>query len=43
VSVEIIPVEGLPIVRPGDDLAAMLLGPLRARGARSGDVVVVTQ
>src|SRR5436309_1875667 len=42
-SVEVLPVEGLPIVRPGDDLASMLEEPLRALGARSGDVVVVTQ
>ena len=42
-TVEVLPVEGLPIVRPGDDLAAMLVEPLRALGARSGDVVVVTQ
>ena len=42
-TVEALPVEGLPIVRPGDDLAAMLVEPLRALGARSGDVVVVTQ
>jgi hypothetical protein len=42
-SVEVIPVEGLPIVRPGDDIAAMLTEPVRALGARDGDVVVVTQ
>jgi coenzyme F420-0:L-glutamate ligase/coenzyme F420-1:gamma-L-glutamate ligase len=42
-SVEVLPVEGLPVVRPGDDLAAMLAAPLRALGARGGDVVVVTQ
>ena len=42
-SVEVIPVDGLPEVRPGDDLASMLEEPLRALGARSGDVVVVTQ
>ena len=42
-SVEILPVEGLPIVRPGDDLVAMLVEPLRTLGVRSGDVVVVTQ
>ena len=42
-SVEVIPVDGLPEVRPGDDLASMLKEPLRALGARSGDVVVVTQ
>src|SRR5439155_456246 len=43
VSVQVIPVDGLPEVRPGDDLASMLEEPLRALGARSGDVVVVTQ
>ena len=42
-SVEVFPVDGLPEVRPGDDLASMLEEPLRALGARSGDVVVVTQ
>jgi len=42
-TLEVFPVEGLPIVRPGDDLGAMLAEPLRALGARSGDVVVVTQ
>src|SRR5438093_3337238 len=42
-SVDVLPVEGLPIVRPGDDLAAILEEPLRTLGARDGDVVVVTQ
>ena len=42
-SVEVHPVEGLPIVRPGDDLAGMLTDPLRALGVREGDIVVVTQ
>ena len=42
-SVEVFPVDGLAEVRPGDDLASMLEEPLRALGARSGDVVVVTQ
>jgi dehydro coenzyme F420 reductase / coenzyme F420-0:L-glutamate ligase / coenzyme F420-1:gamma-L-glutamate ligase len=41
--VEIHPLEGLPEVRPGGDLAALLLPPLRAAGPRDGDVVVVTQ
>ncbi|HEX6132206.1 MAG TPA: coenzyme F420-0:L-glutamate ligase [Actinomycetota bacterium] len=41
--VEVVPVAGLPEVRPGDDLAALLAAPLRALGAREGDVVVVTQ
>jgi coenzyme F420-0:L-glutamate ligase / coenzyme F420-1:gamma-L-glutamate ligase len=36
--IEIIPLDGLPEVRPGDDLAAML-----ARDFRSRDVLVVTQ
>ncbi|MGH2528477.1 MAG: coenzyme F420-0:L-glutamate ligase [Actinomycetota bacterium] len=42
-SVEILPVEGLPEVRPGDDLAAVLAPKLTALGARDGDVVAVTQ
>ena len=40
---EVLPVDGLPEIRPGDDVASMLEEPLRALGARSGDVVVVTQ
>src|SRR5213592_2749788 len=42
-SVEVFPVDGLAEVRPGDDLASMLEEPLRTLGARSGDVIVVTQ
>ena len=42
-SVEVLPLEGLPELRPGDDLAALLAGPLGSLGARDGDVVVVTQ
>jgi coenzyme F420-0:L-glutamate ligase/coenzyme F420-1:gamma-L-glutamate ligase len=42
-SLEILPVEGLPEVRPGDDLAVVLAAPLGALGARDGDVVAVTQ
>ena len=42
-TVEILPVEGLPEVHPGDDLAEILLAPLRRLGARVGDVVAVTQ
>jgi coenzyme F420-0:L-glutamate ligase/coenzyme F420-1:gamma-L-glutamate ligase len=41
VSVEILPLEGLPEIREGDDLAA-LLAPLLGH-ARDGDVVAVTQ
>jgi dehydro coenzyme F420 reductase / coenzyme F420-0:L-glutamate ligase / coenzyme F420-1:gamma-L-glutamate ligase len=43
VRVELIPLEGLPEVGPGDDLAAMLVPPLRELGLRAGDVVAVTQ
>ena len=42
-TIEIWPVEGLPEVREGDDLAAMLAEPLRAMGANEGDVVAITQ
>jgi coenzyme F420-0:L-glutamate ligase / coenzyme F420-1:gamma-L-glutamate ligase len=42
VSVEILPLEGLPEVRPGDDVATMLAPPLRTAGVRGGDVVAVT-
>jgi coenzyme F420-0:L-glutamate ligase/coenzyme F420-1:gamma-L-glutamate ligase len=43
VRVEVLPVEGVAEVRPGDDLAAALSEPLRAAGVRDGDIVVVTQ
>jgi len=43
VSVEILPVEGLPEIRLGDDLAALLGPKLEELGARDGDVVAVTQ
>jgi coenzyme F420-0:L-glutamate ligase / coenzyme F420-1:gamma-L-glutamate ligase len=42
-SVEVHALVGLPEVRPGDDLTALLLPPLRAAGVQDGDVVVVTQ
>jgi coenzyme F420-0:L-glutamate ligase/coenzyme F420-1:gamma-L-glutamate ligase len=42
-TVQLIPIEGLPEVEPGDDLAALLEPPLAACGARDGDVVAVTQ
>ena len=42
-TIEIWPVEGLPEIREGDDLAAMLAEPLRAMGASEGDVVAITQ
>jgi len=43
VGVEIIPVEGLPEVHRGDDVAALLAPKLAQLGARGGDVVAVTQ
>ena len=39
-SLTVLPVEGLPEVSPGDDLAALVA---RAMSLRDGDVVVVTQ
>jgi coenzyme F420-0:L-glutamate ligase/coenzyme F420-1:gamma-L-glutamate ligase len=42
-SVEILPVEGIPEVAPGDDLAAVLAEALRPIAAQDGDVVAVTQ
>lgn len=42
-TIEIWPVEGLPEIREGDDLAAMLAEPLRALGIQDGDVVAITQ
>jgi len=41
VSIEVLPVDGLPEIRPGDDVASMLEEPLGARGARRGGGVVV--
>jgi coenzyme F420-0:L-glutamate ligase/coenzyme F420-1:gamma-L-glutamate ligase len=40
--IEVLPVEGLPEVRPGDDLAAMLTTALRAVEVRDGDIVAIT-
>ena len=43
-GVQILPLEGIPEVRPGDDLAAMLADALEgAGGLVDGDVVVVAQ
>ena len=42
-SVEIRPVEGVPEVAPGDDLAALLADALGPLGPREGDVLAVTQ
>ncbi|HXF37767.1 MAG TPA: coenzyme F420-0:L-glutamate ligase [Actinomycetota bacterium] len=40
---EVLGVEGVPEIRPGDDLAAALADPLRRLGPRESDVLVVTQ
>ena len=42
-DVEVLPVEGLPEVRPGDDLAELIAPALAAIGIRERDVVVVTR
>ena len=44
-SVLLIPIGGVPLIQPGDDLVQMLLGRLRAAGDRlkTGDILVVTQ
>ncbi|GBC86748.1 Coenzyme F420:L-glutamate ligase [bacterium HR12] len=42
-GVELLPVRGLPEVRPGDDLAALLAPALAELGLRPDDVLVVTQ
>jgi len=39
----VFPLEGLPEVRPQDDLAMLLAEPLGSMGVRDGDVVAVTQ
>jgi dehydro coenzyme F420 reductase / coenzyme F420-0:L-glutamate ligase / coenzyme F420-1:gamma-L-glutamate ligase len=43
VTVELIPIHGVPEVRPGDDLTAVLEPRLRAAAARDGDALAVTQ
>ena len=42
-SIEVFPLEGLPEVRPQDDLAMLLADALGSMGVRDGDVVSVTQ
>ena len=39
-GLQILPIDGIPEVRPGDELAALIVG---AFGLETGDVVVVTQ
>ena len=40
--IELFPLEGLPIVKPGDDLSALLLNSLRALHPQVNDILVVT-
>ena len=42
-TIELIPLEGLPEVEPGDDLASLLEPSLRRHGASEGDVLAITQ
>jgi coenzyme F420-0:L-glutamate ligase/coenzyme F420-1:gamma-L-glutamate ligase len=42
-GIEVLPVEGLPEIRPGDDLAALLASALSTMAVQDGDVVAVTQ
>lgn len=44
-EMRLVAIEGVPIVRPGDDLAAILLGALRAGGhaLESGDILFLCQ
>jgi coenzyme F420-0:L-glutamate ligase/coenzyme F420-1:gamma-L-glutamate ligase len=43
VTIEVLPVEGVPEVRPGDDLGEILSAALAPVGVRHGDVIAVTQ
>jgi coenzyme F420-0:L-glutamate ligase/coenzyme F420-1:gamma-L-glutamate ligase len=42
-TLRIVGLEGLPEIQPGDDLGHLLSSTLRTEGARTGDVVAVTQ
>jgi coenzyme F420-0:L-glutamate ligase / coenzyme F420-1:gamma-L-glutamate ligase len=42
-AVSVVPVEGIPEIHPGDDLAAILASAIPASELRAGDVVAVTQ
>lgn len=41
--IQLHPIEGIPAIRPGDDLAALLAGPLRRLDVCRDDLVVVCQ
>jgi coenzyme F420-0:L-glutamate ligase/coenzyme F420-1:gamma-L-glutamate ligase len=40
--IELFPLEGLPIIKPGDDLSALLLNSLRSLHPQANDILVVT-
>lgn len=40
--IQIFPVEGLPIIQPGDDLAGLLATALQALSPQPGDILVIT-
>jgi coenzyme F420-0:L-glutamate ligase/coenzyme F420-1:gamma-L-glutamate ligase len=42
-SVSVVPVEGIPEIQPGDNLAAIIAAAVPASELRAGDVVAVTQ
>ncbi len=42
-TIQILPVEGVPEVRPGDDLGELLSAALTSMNLRDGDVVAITQ
>jgi coenzyme F420-0:L-glutamate ligase/coenzyme F420-1:gamma-L-glutamate ligase len=42
VTLHLFPLTGLPLIRPGDDLAAILIDALRSHAPIRGDVLVVT-
>lgn len=42
-TIEVIPVHGVPEVRPGDDLSELLVPALTRAGLRDGDVLAITQ
>ncbi|MFL5766815.1 MAG: coenzyme F420-0:L-glutamate ligase, partial [Actinomycetota bacterium] len=42
-GISVLPVEGIPEIQPGDDLAAIVAATIPATELRSGDIVAVTQ
>ncbi len=42
-ALELVALSGIPMVREGDDVAALIIAALGSRELRQGDVVVVAQ